>query len=288
MLTQLSAAMRTVRSKTTRALEPRSENLCNAIKKATEKLNRTQWPRLTADAPCYLLTGFDKILLFPASWESLPGLWLRHRTQRPTITPVILQRKASELSTPSREDGQWWLQVATSPFVMSVMLRWLEGISFPFNLGHFPRKSQLLNANKSCFKNSSLHLATFRHDTTSDEQLPGRPAWFTAAADAFLNSPTASQEFSLREPNRLEIFCRYYVSHSWPVSLVPDFLNMGYQVFINNIGIIQERNRCKDNSCSSLPLLRASVRCCTLQPQGSTPAREQWFFSPAEAWLQVL
>lgn len=55
--------------------------------------------------------------------------------------PVILQRRAAELSTLSREDRQRWLQVATSPFVMSVMLRWLKGIIFPFNLGNFPRKS---------------------------------------------------------------------------------------------------------------------------------------------------
>lgn len=82
------------------------------------------------------------------------------------------------------------------------MLRWLKGISFPFNLGNFPRKSRLLNTNKSCLENTSLHLATFRHDAELDEQLLGRPARFAAAADAFLNLPAVSQEFSLRGATR--------------------------------------------------------------------------------------
>lgn len=128
---------------------------------------------------------------------SLSGPWLR-QSLRHTITPVISQRRAAELSTPSREDRQQWLQVATSPFVMSVMLRWFIGINFPFNLGNFPRKSRLLNANKSCLENTSLHLATFRHNTELDEELLGSPAWLTVAADTFLNLPAASQEFSLR------------------------------------------------------------------------------------------
>lgn len=98
------------------------------------------------------------------------------------MTPLISQRRAAELSTPSGEDRRRWLQVATSPFVMSVMLRWLKGISFPFHLGIFPRKSRLLHTNKSGSETTSLHLATFRHDTESEEQLPGRAAWFTAAA----------------------------------------------------------------------------------------------------------